>query len=106
QACPDRYPDQSGCGANPACQGGRMNKPIRRVAFVAMIMFALLLANGTYMMIFRQSALAAEPQNRRVRAAESAQNRGSILAAGKTEIAKTEPIDDAFKYQRVYSDGP
>ena len=40
-----------------------MNKPIRRVAFVAMIMFALLLANGTYMMIFRQSRLppAAEP---------------------------------------------
>jgi len=83
-----------------------MNKPIRRVAFVAMMMFALLLANGTYMMIFRQSALAAEPQNRRVRDAEFAQNRGSILAAGKTEIAKTEPIDDAFKYQRVYSDGP
>ena len=83
-----------------------MNKPIRRVAFVAMIMFALLLANGTYMMIFRQSALAAEPQNRRVRDAEFAQNRGSILAAGKTEIAKTEPIDDAFKYQRVYTDGP
>ena len=42
-----------------------MNKPIRRVAFVAMIMFALLLANGTYMMIFGNS-LAAQPQNRRV----------------------------------------
>ena len=53
-----------------------MNKPIRRVAFVAMMMFALLLANGTYMMIFRQSSLAAEPQNRRVRDAEFAQDRG------------------------------
>ena len=31
-----------------------MNKPIRRVAFIAMVMFALLLANGTYMMIFKQ----------------------------------------------------
>ena len=80
------------CTSRPG-RGG-MNKPIRRVAFVAMMMFALLLANGTYMMIFRQSALAAEPQNRRVRDAEFAQNRGSILAAGKTEIAKTEPIDD------------
>ena len=64
-----------------------MNKPIRRVAFVAMIMFGLLLANGTYMMIVRQSALAAEPQNRRVRDAEFAQDRGAILAAGQTEIA-------------------
>jgi peptidoglycan glycosyltransferase len=82
-----------------------MNKPIRRVAFVAMIMFALLLANGTYMMIFRQSSLAAQSQNRRARDAEFAQNRGAILAAGKTEIAKTVPAKDRFKYQRVYPDG-
>jgi penicillin-binding protein A len=82
-----------------------MNKPIRRVAFIALIMFALLLANGTYMMIFRQSALAAQPQNRRVRDAEFAQDRGAILAAGKTEIAKTVASKDRFKYQRVYPNG-
>ncbi len=70
-----------------------------------MIMFAMLLANGTYMMIFRQDSLAAESQNRRVRDAEFAQNRGDILAAGKTSIAKTEPADDNFKFQRVYPDG-
>ncbi|HJV12731.1 MAG TPA: penicillin-binding protein 2 [Propionibacteriaceae bacterium] len=82
-----------------------MNKPIRRVAFVALMMFALLLANGTYMMIFRQESLAAQPQNRRVRDAEFAQNRGAILAAGKVEMAKTVPSKDRFKYQRVYPDG-
>ncbi|MDF2748487.1 MAG: pbpA, partial [Propionibacteriaceae bacterium] len=82
-----------------------MNRPIRRVALVVMIMFGLLLANGTYMMIFRQSALAAEPQNRRVRDAEFAQDRGSILAAGKTEIATTRASKDRFKYQRAYPDG-
>ncbi|HKX14939.1 MAG TPA: penicillin-binding protein 2 [Propionibacteriaceae bacterium] len=82
-----------------------MNRPIRRVAFIALIMFALLLANGTYMMIFRQSALAAQPQNRRVRDAEFAQDRGAILAAGKTEIAKTVASKDRFKYQRVYPNG-
>jgi peptidoglycan glycosyltransferase len=82
-----------------------MNKPIRRVAFVAMLMFALLLANGTYMMIFRQESLAAQPQNRRVRDAEFAQNRGAILATGKVEMAKTVPSKDRFKYQRVYPDG-
>ena len=82
-----------------------MNKQIRRVALIAMVMFALLLANGTYMMIFRQSSLAAQPQNRRVRDAEFAQNRGAILAAGKTEIAKTVPAKDRFKYQRVYPEG-
>jgi penicillin-binding protein A len=82
-----------------------MNKPIRRVAFIAMLMFALLLANGTYMMIFRQESLAAQPQNRRVRDAEFAQNRGAILAAGKVEMAKTVPSKDRFKFQRVYPDG-
>jgi penicillin-binding protein A len=82
-----------------------MNKPIRRVAFIALLMFALLLANGTYMMIFRQDSLAAQPQNRRVRDAEFAQNRGAILAAGKVEMAKTVPSKDRFKFQRVYPDG-
>ena len=70
-----------------------------------MIMFGLLLANVTYMMIFRQSALAAEPQNRRVRDAEFAQDRGSILAAGKAEIATTKSSKDRFKYQRTYPQG-
>ena len=82
-----------------------MNRPIRRVAFVAMLMFALLLANGTFTILFRQESLAAQPQNRRVRDAEFAQNRGSILAAGKTEIARTEPSKDRFDYQRVYPAG-
>jgi penicillin-binding protein A len=81
-----------------------MNKPIRRVAFVAMIMFALLLANSTYMIIFRQPTLDTQPQNRRVRDAEFAQNRGAILAGGRTEIAKTVSAKDRFKYQRVYPD--
>ena len=79
-----------------------MNGPIRRVAFVTFVMFALLLANGTFSVMFRQQALDARPENRRVRDAEFAQNRGSILAAGKTEIATTKPSKDRFDYQRVY----
>ena len=82
-----------------------MNRPIRRVALIAMLMFGLLLANGTYLMVVRQSSLAAEPQNRRVRDAEFAQNRGAILATGKTEIARTERSDDNFEFQRVYPEG-
>ena len=82
-----------------------MNGPIRRVAIVAMLMFGLLLANGTYAVLFRQGPLDAMAQNRRVRDAEFAQNRGSILAAGKVEIATTEPSDDRFDYQRNYPAG-
>jgi peptidoglycan glycosyltransferase len=82
-----------------------VNRPIRRVAFVAMILFGLLLANGTYMVLFRQSSLEAEPQNRRVRDAEFAQDRGSILAVGKSEMATTKSVDDRFEFLRVYPDG-
>lgn len=82
-----------------------MNGPIRRVAVVAMLMFGLLLANGTYAVLFRQGPLDAMPQNRRVRDAEFAQNRGSILAAGKVEIATTVPSKDRFDYQRNYPAG-
>jgi len=82
-----------------------VNRPIRRVAVVVMLMFGLLLANGTYMTLFRDQALAAEPQNRRVRDAEFAQDRGAILAAGKTEIATTDPVKDRFRFQRSYPAG-
>lgn len=81
-----------------------MNKPIRRLAILAMALFALLLANGTYIMVFEQSSLNANPLNRRARDEDFAQNRGSILA-GDTAIAYSKPSGDRFKYQRVYPYG-
>jgi peptidoglycan glycosyltransferase len=79
-----------------------MNKPIRRVAFVAMVMFALLLGNVTYSVLFRQAGLDANAQNRRTRDAEFAQDRGAILATGKVPMADTKASDDRFRFQRVY----
>jgi peptidoglycan glycosyltransferase len=70
-----------------------------------MVMFALLLANITFNSLVRSEALAANPLNRRVRDAEFARDRGSILAVGKTEIATSKPKNDNFKYQRTYPDG-
>lgn len=81
-----------------------MNKPIRRVAFVAMVMFALLLGNVTYAVLFREASLDANAQNRRTRDAEFAQDRGAILASGKVPMAETESSDDRFRFQRVYPD--
>ncbi len=81
-----------------------MNRPIRRVAVLAMIMFALLLVNGTYSAVFRTDSLNADPRNRRVRDAEFGQDRGAILVGG-TSIALTKPVDDRFRYQRSYPQG-
>ncbi|WP_425307724.1 penicillin-binding protein 2 [Ammonicoccus fulvus] len=81
-----------------------MNRPIRRVAIVALIMFALMLGNQTFTVIFRQDALNNHPTNRRTRDEEFAQDRGPILV-GQTQIARTDPVDDAFRFQRVYPEG-
>src|SRR5690606_1968121 len=78
-----------------------------RVAFVTMIMFALLLANGTFSAVFRAPELNDHPRNRRARDAEFVQDRGAIVAGDedKTVLASTEPSDDRFKYQRTYPEG-
>nr|WP_156607685.1 penicillin-binding protein 2 [Auraticoccus cholistanensis] len=68
-----------------------------------MLLFALLLGNGTYLIVVRQDALNAHPNNRRVRDAEFAQDRGGILVAN-TLIAETVESDGDFRYQRVYPD--
>lgn len=78
-----------------------MNRPIRRVAVVCMVMFAALLLNTTYNIVVRQPGLNADPLNRRVRDAEFAQDRGPILA-GQEQIARTEPSTGDFAFQRVY----
>lgn len=82
-----------------------MNKPIRHVAVLAAIMFFALLANVTYAGIVRSPGLLNDPQNRRVRDAQFAQNRGAILV-GNTPIASSEPSSGTFKYERVYANGP
>ena len=82
-----------------------MNRPIRRVAIVTLIMFGLLLGNQTYTIVFRQDALNNEPTNRRTRDEEFAQDRGPIMV-GQTQIAQTVPSDDQFRFQRVYPEGP
>ncbi|GAB3706303.1 peptidoglycan D,D-transpeptidase FtsI family protein [Mariniluteicoccus flavus] len=78
-----------------------MNRPIRRVAIVAMLMFTMLLANGTYTMIVRQNSLLEHPRNKRQRDADFGQDRGPILA-GSTQIAKTVASKDRFRFQRTY----
>ena len=82
-----------------------MNRPIRRVAVFAALLFFALLANITYFPLFRADALLNDPNNRRVRDAQFAQDRGAILV-GNTPIASSEPTKGVFAYQRVYADGP
>lgn len=81
-----------------------MNRPIRRVAFVAMLMTLVLLLNVCVSYLVRQDSLNANPQNRRVTDAAFAQDRGAILV-GNTAIAQTVASKDQFKFQRRYPQG-
>lgn len=78
-----------------------MNRPIRRIAIVCMVLFAMLLANGSWIVVVRQGSLNERPENRRVRDSEFSQDRGPIMA-GQTQIASTVPSKDQYGYQRTY----
>lgn len=81
-----------------------MNRPIRGVAVVSMVMFTALLVNLSYLYVGQQSYLNERPENRRVADARFAQDRGPIMVAN-TPAAKSEQVKDRYKFQRSYPNG-
>lgn len=82
-----------------------MNNPIRRLALVMACMFAALLISSTWIQFFQAAELRDKPGNRRTLLATYSRERGSILVDGEA-IARSEEVDDEFKYQRSYPGGP
>lgn len=78
-----------------------MNKPIRTVSIFCMFLFLALMANATYLQFFRADELNKDPRNARVAAAAFSRERGLILV-GEDPVARSEPVDDRYKYLRVY----
>ena len=81
-----------------------MNRSIRWVTAICAAMFFALLAQLSFNYVVRSDDLIGHPQNRRVRDAEFANPRGSILVSN-TPIAETVDADGRFARMRVYSDG-
>ena len=85
-----------------------MNKPIRNLAVACMLLFVALLVNATYVQYWQAddlTSLSQHPDNKRVRDAEFSRERGAILVRGKA-VAESNKSDDAYKFQRVYPQGP
>ncbi|WP_344336649.1 penicillin-binding protein 2 [Brevibacterium salitolerans] len=78
-----------------------MRKPLRHVALVGLVMFALLFGSTSYVQFFSAKALNEDPLNSRSFYAELTRERGAILVDG-TPIASSVPTDDAYKFQRTY----
>ena len=84
-----------------------MNKPIRNLAVACMLLFVALLVNATYVQYWQAedlTKLSLHPDNKRVRDAEFARERGAILVRGKA-VAESDKSDDAYKFQRTYPEG-
>src|ERR1700712_513760 len=85
-----------------------MNKPIRNLSVACMLLFVALLVNATVVQYWQAgdlTSLSEHPDNKRVRDAEFARDRGAILVKGKA-VAESEKSDDVYKFKRVYPQGP
>ncbi len=81
-----------------------MNAPVRRLSLVVAALFASLLVSTTLIQYVFAADLNARPDNRRTLLSTFARERGEILV-GQTPVAKSVPVDDEYKYQRVYDEG-
>lgn len=82
-----------------------MNKSLRQIFTVVVILFVILGCSTTIFTAFRANELNSDPRNRRALYYQFGAPRGSILASDGTVLAKSDPSNDAFSYQRSYSSG-
>ncbi len=82
-----------------------MNKELRRVSIVVLLMFIVLFGSSTVIQVFQQDNLKADGRNVRTLYASFSAERGPILVDGEP-IAFSVTVDDEYKYQRVYANGP
>ncbi|GED96223.1 penicillin-binding transpeptidase domain-containing protein [Gordonia crocea] len=78
-----------------------MNKPIQRIGMLVCLLIVALLANVTYIQVFRANELRANPGNNRVLLDEYGRQRGAITA-GPDVIAQSVPTNGELRFLRSY----
>ena len=81
-----------------------MNRPIRRVAVVSLLMSLAVMINLSIAYVAQAQYFNDRPENHRVTDARFGQDRGPIMV-GNSPIAKSTPVDDKYRYQRSYPSG-
>ena len=91
-----------------------MNRQIHQVTVLVLVMFLALAASITSVQGLarpalweassEQGTLVTDPRNSRTVFAQYGTDRGQIIAGG-TVIADSQPVDDAYAYQRLYTGG-
>jgi len=81
-----------------------MNRELRRVSILVVLMFVALFASSSIIQVFQQGNLKSDGRNARVLYASFDSQRGPILVDGQP-IAYSERVDSRYNYQRVYPAG-
>lgn len=79
-----------------------MNKELRRVSVVVLLMFLALFGSSTVIQVVQQDTLRADGRNTRTILDSYSAERGPILVAGEP-IASSTPVDDQYRFQRSYA---
>lgn len=82
-----------------------MNRPIRRVATVVVVLFLALVGQLTYLQLIDAKRLEEDPRNVRNALRDFSRPRGDIVTADGQIVARSVKVDDEFKYQRQYLAG-
>jgi peptidoglycan glycosyltransferase len=83
-----------------------MNTPIRRLAFVLLVVFGLLVLNLTYLQVVAGPRYRDDLRNPRVAAARSATERGPIVTREGVVAAESNPDPDStLDFIRTYPEG-
>lgn len=81
-----------------------MNRELKRVSIVVLLMFVALLTSTTVVQALQADNLAADARNTRTLLDSFQVERGAILVDGKP-VAQSVPADDNYKFLRTYSSG-
>lgn len=79
-----------------------MNRELKRVSVVVLLMFVALLTSTSIVQAFQADNLSADARNTRTLYDSYSVERGAILVDGEP-IAQSMPADDDFKFLRTYS---
>ena len=82
-----------------------MNKSLRQLFTIVVALFVILGMSTTIITEIRANQLNNDPRTTRALYHEYGAPRGAILASDGSVIAKSDPSNDAFSYQRSYTAG-
>jgi len=83
-----------------------VNRALRRISVASLLLFVILLVNVNYLQAFQADSLTSKPSNVRAFEQQFLQQRGQIVAADGTVLAKSVARKNSvFKFQRRYPHG-